>query len=204
VIFSQAFAPQTALAVTGLTVERGAAERSYVRYIDILFNESDSQSGGQLTQIASSVGTPGSKIQLFRYDLNGTAASRTAVPLGSPVNAVLIDHALELDFGVFGVGEISGSQNTTTADGYYELDILLPNGQAAVHHFYRLLGDVTGDRVVDNNDFSAIARAIGQSTPPGMTPLNADVNGDGSVTAFDLTLATRSKGRKLGSGLPLG
>jgi hypothetical protein len=37
-----------------------------------------------------------------------------------------------------------------------------------------------------------------------MTPLNADVNGDGSVTSFDLTLATRAKGHKLGSGLPLG
>jgi hypothetical protein len=35
-----------------------------------------------------------------------------------------------------------------------------------------------------------------------VTALNADVNGDGSVTAFDLTLATRSKGRKLGASLP--
>jgi hypothetical protein len=37
-----------------------------------------------------------------------------------------------------------------------------------------------------------------------MTPLNADVNGDATVSALDLTLATRSKGRKLGSGLTLG
>jgi len=86
----------------------------------------------------------------------------------------------------------------------YELDILLPDGQTAVQHSYRLLGDVTGDGVVDNNDLNAVAAAVGQSTPPGMTALNADVNGDGSVTAFDLTLATRSKGRKLGAGLPLG
>ena len=63
---------------------------------------------------------------------------------------------------------------------------------------------VTGDGLVDNNDLNAVAAAIGQATPPGMTPLNADVNGDGSVTAFDQTLATRAKGRKLGPGLPLG
>jgi hypothetical protein len=103
-----------------------------------------------------------------------------------------------------GVGEVSGNNNTTVADGYYELDILLSSGQMAVHHFYRLLGDVNGDGVVGNHDLSAIAAAIGQSTRPGLTPLNADVNGDGSVTAFDRTLATRAKGHKLGAGLPLG
>jgi hypothetical protein len=73
-----------------------------------------------------------------------------------------------------------------------------------VHHFYRLLGDVLGDQVVDNNDLNAIAAEIGQLSPTGMAPLTADVNGDGSVTTVDLALATRSKGRKLGSGLSLG
>ena len=73
-----------------------------------------------------------------------------------------------------------------------------------MHHFYRLLGDVTGDGMVDNNDLNAIAAEINLSTPTGCTPLTADVNGDGTVTAFDLTLATRAKGQKLGSGLRLG
>jgi hypothetical protein len=204
VIFSQAFAKSAALAVTGLIVEHGAAERSYIRYLDIAFNESDAQAGGQLTQIAGSVGSASPKIQLSQYDLNGTPSSQTAVPLGSPVNVAVLDHAIEIDFGASGVGGVSGGNNTTAADGYYELDVLLPSGQTAVHHFYRLLGDVTGDGIVDNTDLNAIAAVIGQSTPGGMTALNADVNGDGSVTAFDLTLATRSKGRKLGSGLPLG
>jgi hypothetical protein len=45
---------------------------------------------------------------------------------------------------------------------------------------------------------------VARTSPPGMTPRNADVNGDGSVTAFDLTLATRTRGHKLESGLPLG
>ncbi len=203
-IFSQAFAPQTALAVTGLTVEHGAAERSYIRYLDIAFNESDGQSGGQLTQIADSVGSASPEIQLYKYDLNGDPSSKTAVSLGSPVHVAVLDHAIELDFGAYGIGEASGSQNTTAADGYYELDIVLPNGQTAVHHFDRLLGDVTGDGVVDSNDLNAVAAAVGQSTPADMTALNADVNGDGSVTAFDMTLVTRSKGRKLGPGLSLG
>src|SRR5262249_14274594 len=124
--------------------------------------------------------------------------------LSSPVNVAVLDHALELDFGTYGIGEMAGSNNTTAADGYYDLDVLLPGGPKAVHHFYRLLGDVTGDGLVDHHDVTAIATDINQSSPAGMTPLNADVNGDGTVSAFDLTLATRSKGRKLGSGLPLG
>ena len=112
----------------------------------------------------------------------------------------VIDHAIEIDFGSGGIG---GNPNTTAADGYYEVDIKLPNGQTSVHHFYRLLGDVTGDGIVDNNDLNEIAASIGQSSPTGLTPLSADVTG-WAVTAFDLTLATRSKGRKLASGLSLG
>jgi hypothetical protein len=58
--------------------------------------------------------------------------------------------------------------------------------------------------VVDNDDLNAIAAVIGQSTPTGVTPRDAEISGDGSVTAFDLTLATRPKGRRLGTGLPWG
>jgi hypothetical protein len=138
---------------------------------------------------------------MFKYDLNGDASSKTAVSLGSPTILGVIDHAIEIDLGAGGIG---GKPNTTAADGYYEVDIHLPGGQTAVHHFYRLLGDVTGDGIVDQNDLNEIAASIGEASPTGWTPLTADVTGAGSVTAFDLTLATRSKGRKLGSGLSLG
>lgn len=37
-----------------------------------------------------------------------------------------------------------------------------------------------------------------------MAPPSADVTGAGTVTAMDQTPATRAKGDKLGSGLPLG
>jgi Dockerin type I domain len=186
----------SSLQVTGLTVENGAAERSYIRYLDVDFSESDAQSGGQLTTIAGSVGTA---LHLYQYDLNGDASSKTAVPL-SGVTTTVIDHAIELDFGAAGLG---GNANTTAADGYYELDVI-EGGTTYKHFFYRLLGDVTGDGVVDNNDLNAIATELTLSAPTGYSPLSADVNGDGSVTAMDTTLATRAKGHKLGSGLPLG
>ena len=197
---TETFAQPAALQVTNLLVSNGAVERSYIRYLDIAFNESDSQSGGALTQIVKSVSGSASEILIYKYDLNGDASSKTAVSLAG-VSVSVIDHAIELDFHAGGIG---GSPNTTAADGYYEVDIKLPNGQTAVHHFDRLLGDVSGDGVVDQNDLNDIATEIGLSSQPGMTPLNADVTGDGSVTALDLTLATRSKGRKLGSGLSMG
>ena len=201
-MLTETFANATPLQLqtTGLIVEDGAVERSYIRYLQVDFNESDSQSGGELTQIVNSLKTAAPEIQLYQYDLNDDASSKKAVAL-SAVNVSVVDHAIELDFGANGLG---GSPNTTTADGYYELSIKLPSGSTDVHHFYRLLGDVTGDGTVDNNDLNEIAAEINLSNPAGLTPLGADVNGDGTVSALDLTLATRAKGHKLKSGLSLG
>ena len=63
---------------------------------------------------------------------------------------------------------------------------------------------MTGDGTVDNNDLTTIAAEINQSTPTGLAPFGADVNGDATISALDLTLATRAKGHKLKSGLALG
>ena len=199
-MLTETFAKPSQLQTTALIVEDGAVERSYIRYLQVDFNESDTQSSGQLTQIVNSHKTASPEIQLFQYDLNDDASSKTPVSLAN-VNVSLIDHAIELDFGTNGLG---GSPNTTTADGYYELDIKLPSGATAVHHFYRLLGDVTGDGTVDTNDLNEIAAEINLSNPSGLAPLGADVNGDNTISALDLTLATRAKGHKLKSGLSLG
>jgi hypothetical protein len=168
--------------------------------LQVDFNESDSQSGGALTQIANSLKTTSPDIQLYQYDLNDDASSKTAVSL-SGVNVTVIDHAIELDFGASGLG---GGPTTTAADGYYELDVKLPSNSIDVHHFYRLLGDVTGDGTVDENDLNEIAAEINLSNPTGFAPLGADVTGEGTVTALDLTLATRAKGHTLKKGLSLG
>ena len=102
VIFTQRFALPAVLQATGLTVENGAAERFYIRYLDIGFNESDSQSGGQLTQIAGSVATADPLIQLYKFDLQRHRVERDSGV--APVAAVLevIDHAIEIDFGAAG------------------------------------------------------------------------------------------------------
>jgi hypothetical protein len=55
--------------------------------------------------------------------------------------------------------------------------------------------------VVGNDDLNEIAATNGQSAPTGFTPVTDDVTGGGTVTAFDLTLATGAKGHKLANGL---
>jgi hypothetical protein len=107
-IVSRAFATPTALSVTGLTVERGAVERSPIRYLDIAFNETDAQSGGQLGQIAASAGSAAPAIRLYGYDLSGDLSTRTAVPLAEPTRLEVIDHAIEIDLGAAGIGSVAG------------------------------------------------------------------------------------------------
>jgi hypothetical protein len=170
----------------------------FIRYVDIGFNESSTQSDGALQTIVNSIGTPSPEIAIFKYDLNDDASSNTAVPLSSPTALAVLDHAIEINVGPGGIG---GSPNATAADGYYEFDIKLPDCQTSVHHFYRLLSDVDSDGIVDQNDLNEVAASMNETSPARWTAVSANVTGAGAVTALDLTLATRSRGRKLASGL---
>jgi hypothetical protein len=169
-------------------------ERSYVRNVDLLFN----LTGSDLTSLVNSVndGNPSNdRIKLTKYDLNGN--NPTNVPLANVLSA--IDHAIEFDFGVNGIG---GNRNSTAGDGYYKIDVDL-NGDGTFdvdRRCYRLLGDVNGDRGVDNSDINAIAGAISSGQTSGPV-LELDANGDVIINVVDMILATRSKGRKLASGL---
>ncbi len=201
---NQTFAVPAALAVTGFTVEHDSPSRSFIRYLDINFNESDSQSGGALTAIANSLTSGSPDIQIYKYDLNGDSAGDHGTSYQFPLTGIsvqVIDHAIEIDFGAKGIG---GNPSTTAADGYYEVDIKPPGGTVSVHHFYRLLGDVDGNEIVDQNDLNEIAASINESTQNGWAPLSVDVTGGGTVNTMDVTLATRSKNRALKSTLALG
>src|SRR5262249_13177297 len=148
VLFSAAFAEPAQLQLTGFSVQHSSPSRSYIRYLDLTFD----QAGGPLQALVDSVNhnadpSPAQAIRLYKLDLNGDAGSKTPLSLQQALH--VIDHVIEIDFGAGGIG---GRPSTTAADGYYELDVVLPDGQTAVHHFDRLLGDVNGDGVVDNGD----------------------------------------------------
>jgi hypothetical protein len=126
------------------------------------------------------------RLRLTRFDLNGG----NGVAVKRSGKARVFGQSIALDFGAAGL-----------SDGYYEiaLDVDGDKSFEAVRHFYRLLGDVNGDRIVDDLDLAAIAAAVGRKG----AGLDADANGDGLVSAKDQVLAAAAKGRRLAAGLGL-
>ncbi|HUT88817.1 MAG TPA: choice-of-anchor Q domain-containing protein [Thermoguttaceae bacterium] len=163
-------------------VQHGATERSYVRYLDLIF-ESESGLADLITE---------GRVTLTRHGLDGSGG--TAVTLGGVLSAV--DNRIQFDFGPQGIG---GNRNSNVGDGYYQVALDLDDNGTfeSTRHFYRLLGDVNGDRTVNSVDVYAILYAYGQSG----SNLEEDANGDGCVNALDRVLAMRAVGRSLGAGL---
>ena len=88
---------------------------------------------------------------------------------------------LLLDMGMQGVG---GNRNGTAGNGYYRLSLDLDGDTVfeTQRTFFRLLGDLTGDRSVTNADRALLATLGGPYDP------NRDVNGDGVVDSRDRLL----------------
>jgi hypothetical protein len=170
--------------IVGFDVQRGASQRSYIRYVDLVFESSEG-----LAQLVA-----GGRLSLTRYSLAGTGGG--AVSLAN--RATVIGNRIQLDFGANGIG---GSRNSATGDGYYRLraDTDGDGTLEATRHFYRLLGDTNGDRTVNNTDVNRIIAERGRVG----TNLNTDINGDGIVNNTDRDLARRQLGRSVSSTLPL-
>ncbi len=189
VLVTKAFAVPNRLEITSFDIQQGAVQRSFIDHIAISFNQS-----ADLQALVDSLGDadPGNdRVQLRRFDLNGDGTGEL-ISLAGKLHAV--DRIFEFDFGPEGIG---GNRNTILGDGYYEL-LLDLNGDGDFEtelNFHRLLGDVNGDRIVDDLDFAQILGALGQSGDN----LDEDVNGDGVVNAQDRSLAVRSRGRVIGA-----
>ena len=167
--------------VDALDVQNGQVQRSFVRNVDLVFGEEDNMADLLAT----------GRISVTKFDLNGENGVAMAA---SAWSASTVGNRLRMDFGVQGIG---GNRNDSTADGYYRVGIDIDSdGTAdAYKHFYRLLGDVNGDRQVNALDRLLVMRGNSPASP------SVDVNGDGVVNAVDLTLVTRSLGKKLKNGL---
>jgi hypothetical protein len=101
---------------------------------------------------------------------------------------------ISVDFGAAG---IQNSRNTNGGDGYYTLELDLDNDTVfeTSLRFYRLLGDVNGDKQVNSADQTAVSAASGTSNP------QFDLNGDGIVNSTDVLMVRRAVGRRLANGL---
>ncbi|MBL8813567.1 MAG: cadherin domain-containing protein, partial [Planctomycetaceae bacterium] len=91
----------------GIDVQLGQTQRSYVRYLDVLFDRPD--------DIMSMVNS--GRFQLTKKDLNGQIPQN--VPLTASMFS-LVGSRARVDFGSNGLG---GNRNTTAGDGYYQLGI---------------------------------------------------------------------------------
>ena len=185
VAVSRNYALPAVPAITSFQVQKGATERSYIRYLDLLFNRGDT-----LASILATVndGIAGNDRATFvRKNYDGTTTNLSLTGLLVPKGL-----GLGIDFGVNGV---TGAAGTTAGDGTYTLAFDLDgNGSLeTTRTFHRLLGDLNGDRAVDEKDTALIDAALAS----GVYASEADVNGDGAVNAFDKTLLTRSLKRKL-------
>jgi streptogramin lyase len=185
------FAVPPSLLVSTFSVEKGIAERSYVRFLAVGFNDA--------TQLANWYGL--GKLRLQQFDLNDANPQNVTLTAGM---VSIAGSTMTIDFGAGGVtslAPLNGSSSTITGDGYYSLALDLDGSGhfATIKNFYRLLGDVNGDGIVNTTDTNVITAALGQTG----ALLNADVNGDGTVNAIDRTYAARSMNRQLTRGLPM-
>jgi hypothetical protein len=198
VVVTQTFQTQP-LAVTGLVVENGLSERSYIRYLELDFNGTGTPVSDLITQ---------GRITLIQHPLSGQiSANDPRIPLSGVLSAV--DHAIDFDFGPNGLGGVSRANLSLNAywsalvggDGYYEIDVD-SNGDGQIEpgerfFFYRLLGDVNGDGTVDLSDSNQITSDLGLAGPL----LNSDADGDQTVDTTDKALAIKSRGRSIAAGL---
>jgi ELWxxDGT repeat protein len=167
----------------GLTVQNGAAGRSYVRYVNLNFGTSLG-----LASIQSTIGTATPRLSLTFAGTTGTQAINKS--LTSLVTVV--GNTLRIDFGVNGVG---GDRNSSLGDGVYRLRVDLDGDGTleSTRNFHRLFGDVDGNGVVNDADIGLVLAAQGQT---GGT-LATDLNGDGLVDLTDLNNVKRRKGAKV-------
>lgn len=166
----------------GIEVQNGMTQRSYIDELDVLFGSEDG---------LDDILTNPDRVQITKYDLNGENGSLLS-DAGYSLSAN--GTRLSFDFGVQGLG---GNRNSNAGDGYYEIGIDADgDGEYETYQsFYRLLGDVNGDRKVDAADRMSVMQSMRNQNP------EADVNGDGRANSIDFALVSRALGRDLRDGL---
>lgn len=177
-----AFAAPPIFTGYSINVQNGQMQRSFIRYLDLSFN-----TGVSLSSLLTD-----NRIKLTRYTLNGI--NGVNVPL--PATTVATNHII-LNFGAQGIG---GNSNSNIGDGYYEIAVDMDgNGSfESMKYFYRLLGDISGDRKVTSADKTQVLMAQGGTYNP-----ESDANGDGLINVVDTSLVTRAINRSLNNGLPI-
>jgi len=210
------------MGIQNLVVEKNIAERSFIQYLDVDFNQSVATSSAlQSLGAGLAGGSRNSFVELVWYGENLTSSStpQGTVNLfntGTTAAVSLSGNDLAINFGPNGITSLltetgvkgTGSPTSSFGDGWYAVGID-PNGNPSKGQvfwvpFFRLLGSATGDLTVSGpyttagTDAYVVYHAEGQSGPL----LNADVNGDGTVNSKDLTETVGATGHAVGPTPP--
>jgi VCBS repeat-containing protein len=171
--------------IVSFDVQKGANQRSYIRYVDLVFESADG-----LAQLIAE-----GRIKLQQFSPTGSFVKN--VSLSGSGRMQVIGNRIAINFGKEGIG---GKRNSATGNGWYRFALDTDdNGSFETYQrFYRLLGDTNGDRVVNWLDQQAVAAAMGQTGKR-----DADVNGDSIVNWRDRDLVKSQLGKSISATLPL-
>jgi hypothetical protein len=186
VTLTRRFDPPPSLTATGIDVQLGALQRSWIRYLDLQFSSaagvSDLLNGGRVRM---------ERFSISRNEADGVAVgSGEAVALGA---GTVTGSKMRFDFGVNGLG---GNRTTAAGDGFYRISVDTNadgNWNDAHFEFFRLFGDADGNGIVNAADTALVTSQLGQRG----SNLNGDLDGDERVTTSDRLYAARNVGRKL-------
>ncbi len=181
VIVNATFQAPPSLAISSFDVQKGANQRSYIRYLDVAVNSALGVDAVLATMNDADINND--RVRLRKFATDGTGAG-VSIPLNGKLNFASVDKVIQIDFGS---GGISGDPASLNANGYYALEFDLEGDGflESVRNFYRLMGDTNGDRVVNSADYIAVAKKNGVS---GFN-LDEDLNGDGTVNNTDIGYA---------------
>ncbi|MEZ6125358.1 MAG: hypothetical protein R3C49_19590 [Planctomycetaceae bacterium] len=140
-------APTGGLDANGIDVQNGETQRSYIRYVDVLFND--------VTGLQDLIDN--NRIQVERFALDDNSPTAGTGTLISPTAAATNGNAIKLDFGSTGLGGSGRAGN-----GFYRIAIDLDGDglfDDARFEFFRLWGDSNGDGQVTTADRTATGRS---------------------------------------------
>jgi hypothetical protein len=170
------------LKATGIDVQNGANQRSFVRSLDVLF----SSASGLSDLLAAG------RVKVERFGIDATSVNPGSGSLVTGFGLTQADRSLRLDFGAAGL-----------VNGFYRILIDQDGNNSYVNpgdasfEFFRLLGDANGDGKVDGTDQSLVNSQSGRRG----SNLDGDLDGNGVVNSLDGLFARRESGRRLRDSL---
>jgi titin len=183
VTVSLAFVP-AGLTATAIDVQNGVSQRSFVRYLDVLFSGD--------TGLDAMLATGRVVVERFAIDATSVVPGTGTVVSGAALTRD--GNKLKLDFGMTGLGGLREIGN-----GFYRIRLDIDgNGSFAnaadrAFQFHRLFGDANGDGRVDSVDTDIVTSQIGLKG----SSLDGDLDGNGVVNSTDRLFSTQQRGRKL-------